>query len=244
MFNKKPVENQYTDLAEYYDALMTSGYYDHAGYAKALHHILAGRKTVLDIGVGTGLLVEQLMKINEYDVTGVDFSPDMIRQAQKRLAHYPVELICDDIQNYTPGKVFLSAISMGGVFTFAYLPVEKQYRLYSYCLKKEACFALLRKIYHLLKDDGILCISIQHSRGNSELLIKDNITYTQSLEFSGNIAQKSYVFSREGKVLSEQTLKMLFFNDSEYLSLFESAGFVYSDMGESGKFFVFNKQTA
>ena len=237
-------DNRYTDLANYYDCLMTSGYYDHAGYAQSLHHILAGRKNMLDLGVGTGLLVEQLLQLADYQVTGVDFSPDMIRQAENRLRQYPVELVCQDIQDYTSDKTFSSAVSLGGVFIFTYLPVEKQYRLYSYCLQKQVCMTLLRKIYGLLKDSGVLCISLQHSRGNSDLLIRDNINYSQQLTFSGNQAHKTYTFSRDGKILSEQTLTMRFFEETEYLSLFSSARFIASGLDDTGKFFVFRKAIA
>ncbi len=238
------VDNQYTDLANYYDCLMTSGYYDHAGYAQSLHRILTGGKTVLDLGVGTGLLIEQLLQLADYQITGVDCSPDMIRQAEDRLKHYPVELVCQDIQNYTSDKKFSSAISLGGVFIFTDSPVEKQYRLYSYCLQKQVCIALLHKIYGLLEDDGVLCISLQHSRGNSDLLIRDNITYAQKLMFSGNQAHKTYTFSRDGTVLSEQTLTMRFFDETEYLNLFESTGFILYGLDETERFFVFRKVIA
>ena len=51
----------YTNMAGYYDVIMTSGYYDYAKIVDSLvaHH---PQRNVLEIGCGTGLILEELAK--------------------------------------------------------------------------------------------------------------------------------------------------------------------------------------
>ncbi len=54
--------NEYDDIAQYYDLIMESGYYDYTKSAYSLNSILTERKKILEIGIGTGLLAEQLLE--------------------------------------------------------------------------------------------------------------------------------------------------------------------------------------
>lgn len=65
--------NKYVEIVPFYDRWITSGYYDFESLARALHALLDGRRTLLDMGVGTGLLTEQLLLLGDYQITGVDF---------------------------------------------------------------------------------------------------------------------------------------------------------------------------
>ncbi len=49
----------YTNMSDYYDVIMTSGYYD---YEKIVENILIDRsvKSMLELGCGTGLILEEL----------------------------------------------------------------------------------------------------------------------------------------------------------------------------------------
>ncbi|NEQ07744.1 MAG: hypothetical protein F6K37_17895, partial [Moorea sp. SIO4E2] len=67
------VDNKYTELAKYYDNFMTSGYYDYKDYATSLQKILGERRKILDMGVGSGLLTEQMLLLENYNITGIDF---------------------------------------------------------------------------------------------------------------------------------------------------------------------------
>ncbi len=53
--------NTYAGIAEQYDALMLSGYYDYDRYSDALHALLDGRRRVLELGVGTGLVASKML---------------------------------------------------------------------------------------------------------------------------------------------------------------------------------------
>ena len=47
--------NEYVEIANYYDSLLTSGYFDFNYLSNTLYNVLGARRKVLDIGVGTGL---------------------------------------------------------------------------------------------------------------------------------------------------------------------------------------------
>jgi ubiquinone/menaquinone biosynthesis C-methylase UbiE len=51
----------YSNMASYYDVIMTSGYYD---YAKIVDNLLLldNVQQVLEIGCGTGLILEELAR--------------------------------------------------------------------------------------------------------------------------------------------------------------------------------------
>jgi 16S rRNA A1518/A1519 N6-dimethyltransferase RsmA/KsgA/DIM1 with predicted DNA glycosylase/AP lyase activity len=53
--------NEYTGIADYYDLLMTSGYYNHEKVAKEIADIVSREQSIIEIGVGTGLLLEKLL---------------------------------------------------------------------------------------------------------------------------------------------------------------------------------------
>ncbi|AOX03536.1 hypothetical protein BJP34_32565 [Moorena producens PAL-8-15-08-1] len=235
------VDNKYTELAKYYDNFMTSGYYDYQDYATSLQEILGERRKILDMGLGTGLLTEQMLLLENYHITGIDFSPAMLAQAEVRLKDTSVRLVCADIEDYEISETFEAVISTGGVLSISYREKEKQYRLYSYCSNKDAQIRLLNKLYDLLDKDGILCISIQGEHTNYEMPIKDGIVYAQKTNFGEQSLQKTYKFSENGKILSQQQVRLLFFDEIEYLSMFATAGFSLVGQERTQKFCIFRK---
>ncbi len=55
--------NEYVEIVKYYDNLLISGYFDFEALSKTLYNLLGGRRKVLDIGVGTGLLTEKMLSL-------------------------------------------------------------------------------------------------------------------------------------------------------------------------------------
>ncbi len=87
----RPPPSQFRELARYYD-LLTAGK-DYAGETRALRAIVRrygpGRaRTWLDVACGTGRHLEFLRR--SYSVTGLDFSPEMLRIARRRLPGVPL----------------------------------------------------------------------------------------------------------------------------------------------------------
>ena len=69
------IQNQYTNITEYYDLWITSGYYDYQTIAKAANLIIGNGRKILELGVGTGLLAQKYLEIDpNCEFTGVDFT--------------------------------------------------------------------------------------------------------------------------------------------------------------------------
>ena len=81
-------DNAYTALAAVYDALMADiPYKEIADAPAAARRFYGGReiRTVLDLGCGTGALLQEL-KSRGYDTVGVDASEEMLSTAFERFA--------------------------------------------------------------------------------------------------------------------------------------------------------------
>lgn len=76
------VLNSYARWAPVYDA--TFGRITRAGRRAAVAHINARGGDVLEVGVGTGLSLQDYGR--DLRVTGVDYSPEMLRKARARVA--------------------------------------------------------------------------------------------------------------------------------------------------------------
>ena len=62
---------------------------------------------VLELGCGTGLLTEQLARLPGIrSLTGIDRSPGMLREAQRKAALSNVELVCASLFDYEPPRRF------------------------------------------------------------------------------------------------------------------------------------------
>jgi len=57
--------NHYSDISQYYDLLMDAGYYDHEAVAGMVLSIIGQRrKKMLELGIGTGRLAREIVKID------------------------------------------------------------------------------------------------------------------------------------------------------------------------------------
>ena len=87
----------YKNMSDYYDVIMTSGYYN---YEKIVDAILRYQPlgNFLEIGCGTGLILELLAKIQPTKtIMGIDLTEEMLTIAQNRLQHFPNVFLCHKI---------------------------------------------------------------------------------------------------------------------------------------------------
>ena len=83
----------YGELAQYYDRIYASK--DYATEAAKLQHAIgpalhAGRRRLLDVACGTGRHLEFLAR--DFDVEGLDLSPDLLAVAHQRLPNVPLHV--------------------------------------------------------------------------------------------------------------------------------------------------------
>ena len=233
-------QNEYIELAQFYDLLMEAGYYDYQAFVNSLALILGNRTKILDVGIGTGLLTEQMLQFQNYAITGVDFSEEMLVKARHRLSDYDINLLHLDIRDYPENESFQAIISSGGAICISHQD-DEQYRLYSYCDDKLDHIRLLRKLYNLLDDDGLLIISIQGEHKDYSKAISEDITYSQEINHSGDYMTKWYTFSNEENVLARQSVKLVFFDQIEIINSFTEVGFKSLGVDRSNKFYVFQR---
>ena len=78
--------NTYSGISDYYDVLMTNGYYNYDEITRDLMEVLGSKQRVLELGVGTGLVAEGLLQQNpNLSLTGLDNTESMLAQAKERL---------------------------------------------------------------------------------------------------------------------------------------------------------------
>lgn len=233
----KQMINEYVEIADYYDNVLTSGYYDFDSLSNTLYNLLGARRKVLDIGVGTGLLTEKMLSLANYKIVGVDFSPRMLEIAKKRLAISDVKLICQDITEFETEEKFEAIVSTGGVI--ATVEEEGEYRIYSHITDPEKNQQLLGKLHSQLDDGGLLALAIQGAHTNYRKEIKDDIFYEQKIKKEGNYIDKWYVFSQaNGEVINEQFCRFYFFDGQQTTQALIDAGFQQEYQIIDGKFLV------
>ncbi|NES78327.1 MULTISPECIES: bifunctional 2-polyprenyl-6-hydroxyphenol methylase/3-demethylubiquinol 3-O-methyltransferase UbiG [Okeania] len=216
--------NEYIGIANYYDNLLTSGYFNYDSLSNILYNLLGARRKVLDIGVGTGLLTEKMLYLANYNIVGVDFSPRMLEIAKNRLANLNVRLICQDITEFETEEKFEAIVSTGGVICI--LEEDGEYRISSHIIDPEKNQQLLAKLHSQLDEGGLLALGIQGGHTSYKKEIKDEIFYEQKIKKEGNYLDKWYVFSQaNGEILSEQFCRFYFFDGGKTTQALIDAGF-------------------
>lgn len=87
----KAVQNSYARWAPVYDK--TFGAITNDGRRRAVGHINAGTGTVLEVGVGTGLALQFYKP--ELQVTGIDYSEEMLAQAKKKVTRLGLRQVAE-----------------------------------------------------------------------------------------------------------------------------------------------------
>jgi predicted TPR repeat methyltransferase len=193
--------NDYTDFTEYYDALMTSGYYDYGSIARTLISILQDRRKVIELGVGTGLLAEKLLQYNpKIQFTGIDFTASMLVKAKERLGMKAI-LLQKDVMTMEMGERYEAAYGNGGVWGFVNTGTE--YILVSHLTDIEKNLKGLRSVARHLEDKGLLIMSVQGVHKNFERELPDRLVYSQAVFEGEDFIEKDYIFKRDGVLVGK-----------------------------------------
>ena len=108
--------------------------------------MLAKTKRVLEIGIGTGRIADKVAP-RCMRLVGIDISPKTIMRAKENLKdHGNIAYICDDFCTHTFGETFDVIYSSLTMMHFK----DKHH--------------VIAKINSLLKDGGILCLSIDKNQ--------------------------------------------------------------------------------
>jgi SAM-dependent methyltransferase len=212
----------YTNMAGYYDVIMTSGYYD---YAKIVDSLVAHRpqRNVLEIGCGTGLILEELAKRQpQLPITGIDLTAPMLSIAQKRLAPFAtVSLSQQNITELSLDEKHELAFSYGGVWYFV--------------IANHLGFEHLSK--HIATG-GTLLLGIQGPHHDYETVISNGMTYSQKIDPTDIGFTKHYYLQDGDHKVMDQTVHYRTYTFAEAQALMGTYGFEYVAEQDAHRLFL------
>jgi SAM-dependent methyltransferase len=218
----------YTAMAENYDRIMLRGqYYDYEAIARHLAAVAARR--LLELGVGTGLIIEHLLLKygSDYEaVTGVDMTPAMLAIARDRLQLWPqVDLRNQNIISLDLGGAYDLAFSYGGPCYFV-PDGDGSWSMISHIRDDAANARGLARVAAHLAPAGSLLLGIQEPHSNYSRELGDGTTYEQRLSPLPGGFRKRYLLTQDGTpaTLVDQTTDYRVFPYAEALGLLSACG--------------------
>ena len=139
---------EYNSMAKYYDLFYSNKSYERE--TDFLKELIGNRKTVLDVGCGTGVHMH-LLEDSGYIVDGLDLNLGMLDIAKTRVKGNLIEA---NLLNFNINKKYDSIISMFAVFN----------HLNDYNEFEEG----IMHCYKYLNEDGILIIDLHNGRKSGE----------------------------------------------------------------------------
>lgn len=239
--------NEYTNITEYYDLWVTSGYYDFQSLAEEAHSIVGDGRQVLELGVGTGLLAEKYLEIDPTcEFTGVDFTPSMLEIGKKRLGNQ-AKLIEADAVTMNLNATFDVAISNGGVWGILDLGEPERWEFGGHVPNLEANRQGLANLADHLREGGLLLLHLQKPHPNFDKTLAGGIVYSQLVEEGEDTSEyhtfyKSYFFKQDGKILAQEKLLITAFKPETSRQLLTEAGFELKGKTKNDRFAIYQKR--
>ena len=237
--------NQYTDITEYYDLWVQSGYYDYQNMAQEAYSVVGNGRQVLELGVGTGLMAQKYLEIDPTcEFTGIDFTPSMLQIAQKRVGN-KAKLIEADAVTMDLNRKFDVAISNGGVWII--FDGGNQWELGTHIPGMEANLQALVNVGNHLPKGGLFLLNLQQPHKGYEKPLSEEIIYSQSVEEledtqDYHILRKSYFFKKDGEIMAQEHLTLTFFKQYFYQEMFTEAGFDFQGLSNGNCFVIYQKR--
>lgn len=190
---------EYQEMAKYYDLFYKKKNYDKE--STFLENLINKRKTILDVGCGTGLHMHYLEEKN-YQVEGIDLNQGMLDVAKTRVKG---PLYQGNLLDFKPHKKYDAIISMFAVFN--HLANEQEL--------EEA----ILHWYKYLNEKGILIIDLHNGRksGEKETTIDnckrimkwtfDNTTFKENTEITYVIDGKTYQDTHEFQIYKPKQIE-------------------------------------
>ena len=235
------MNDKYQGLAKFYDRVVQT-YRNYDEIAAELARVIGEARDLLDIGIGTGLIVEHLLQIEPaYQITGIDNSESLLEEAQKRLGQ-KVDLYCQSVSELDVGKQFDVAYSRGGAWTF--VSSESETMLASHIFSSEEIQKSFNCVAKHLKAGGTLIISCSNAYADSLVELDNGIVHkkiaTTELIDNERYAILKYLFYQNDELLSEETVKLKLLSHQSCKMMLEKAGFIEKDINP-GKYYTYLK---
>lgn len=208
---------EYQQMAKYYDLFYKKKSYDKE--SKFLEELINTRKTVLDIGCGTGLHMHYLEEKN-YQVEGIDLNQGMLDVAKTRVKG---PLYQGNLLDFKPHKKYDAIISMFAVF--------------NHLANKQELEEALLHWYEYLNTNGVLIIDLHNGRksGEKETTVNnykrimkwtfDSTTFKEKTEITYMIDDKIYQDTHEFQIYKLSQLESILKKHNFKYQLYENYSF-------------------
>lgn len=228
----------YTKMSNYYDVIMTSGYYD---YAKIVDGLLSHQppRTVLEIGCGTGLILEELANRRpDISITGFDLTEAMLDIARERLEDMDnVSLHLQNVCHLDLPHAHDLAFSYGGVWYFV-IDGDKEPFLVSHIASDAANHEGMARLATFVSPGGTLLLGIQGPHHNYQSEISNGMVYSQQIDPTPHGFTKHYFLNDGDDTVMAQTVEYRTYTFSEARQMMAAYGFDYAPTENRGKLFL------
>lgn len=229
------MSDQYQKLAKYYDDFVQKKR-DYQAIANQLAEIIGDNINLLEIGIGTGLIVECLLKVEpRYNITGVDNSQSLLDIAKNKLGE-KVHLHCQSVSELNIDGIFDVAYSRGGAWTF--IRDNGETMLASHILNLEDIQKSFYCVAKHLREGGLLIISSSNAYGDNLSYLDNGILHKRTAKTEESEGQTyailDYFFYKDEELLAQQTLKLRLLSDRELTPMLKTAGLVEKQIDGDG----------
>jgi SAM-dependent methyltransferase len=231
----------YTNMSGYYDAIMTSGYYDYQGIVDSL---LKHRpfQNVLEIGCGTGLILEEIAgRRHPVSMTGVDLTEAMLTIARKRLQRFPaVSLLLQNVTQLSLEEQYDLAFSYGGVWYFV-IDGDKEPFMVSHLQHDADNQKGMERLAGHVRPGGKLLLGVQGPHFDYERVISNGMNYSQKISPGEHGFTKHYYLADASQTVMAQTLQYRTYSFTEARKLLSAYGFEFERETSDKRFLRFKK---
>ncbi len=215
----------YQGMSNFYNAFVQRNR-DYRAIAIKLNELIGDQQDILDVGIGTGLLVEQLLQLRpELRITGVDTSMSLLAQAQASLGTQ-VELHCQDVCDLDLDKMFDFAYSRGGAWAF--VRDGDAILLASHILELDAIERSFERVAAHLRDGGRLIIISANSNHSKREELDGELSFGRTVSKDWVDGKQylslDYVCLRGGRLVGRQKLRMRLLTLEQTEKMLRSAG--------------------
>ncbi|NET81404.1 MAG: class I SAM-dependent methyltransferase [Moorea sp. SIO1F2] len=199
----------YQGMSDFYNAFVQRNR-DYKAIATELIDLFGDQQDILDVGIGTGLLVEQIIQLRpELQITGVDTSASLLEQAQQCLGTQ-VDLHCQDVVDLHLDKMFDLAYSRGGAWAF--VNDGNTILLASHILDLDAIQQSFERVAAHLRDEGRLIIISSNANHGKREELDGEVTFERTVSKDGIEGEQylilDYRCHRNGGLVGHQRVRM------------------------------------
>jgi SAM-dependent methyltransferase len=228
----------YSNMASYYDVIMTSGYYD---YAKIVDNLVLQEnvQSVLEIGCGTGLILQELVRRKPHlAIAGIDLTASMLAIAQERLNSFSnIFLSQQNVCDLNLPRLHDLAFSYGGVWYFV-VDGDSEPFLVSHIAEHHANLQGIEKMAQHLSAQGTLLLGIQGPHRDYETVISNGTKYSQKIDLTSIGFTKHYYLFDGPNTLMAQTVHYRTYKLDEVKEMLSLHGLIYQPEIRDNKLFL------